>query len=128
MTKPMRLLKTPVVAWLLAASLGVAGSTAVFAAEQKIFVDPETGEIVAPPAEKLEGTNPGEAGQKARAPGPKAWVNSEGLQMMTPSAESMPRTRAVRCPDGSLHMGHAGHAGHDESSDSTEALCAAHDR
>ena len=121
----MRLFKTPVAALLLAASLGVAGSPAAFAAEPKIFIDPETGEIVAPPAEKREAPKPGEAAQKTRAPAPKAWTNSEGAQMLTPRFESAPRTRAVRCADGSLHMGHVGH---DEASDGTEALCATHDR
>ena len=125
MMKPMRLLKTPVVAWLLAASLVIAGSTAVFAAEQKVFIDPETGDIIQPPAEQAEGMPPGEAGQQAGGAEPKAWKNSEGAQMLTPSFESAPSTRAVRCPDGSLRIGHAAH---DAARDDTEALCAAHDR
>ncbi|WP_353177149.1 hypothetical protein [Salinisphaera sp. T5B8] len=123
MNKPMRFSKITALALTLAASVAATG--AVFAAEQKIFIDPETGEIVAPPAEKAEGTNPGEAGQKASIAAPKAWKNSEGAQMLTPSFESAPMTRAVRCPDGSLHMGHVDH---DEASDDTGALCAAHNR
>ncbi|WP_353218609.1 hypothetical protein [Salinisphaera sp. S4-8] len=123
MIKPMRLSKITALALTLAASLAATGT--VSAAEQKIFIDPETGEIVKPPAQKSEGTNPGEVGQKARAAAPKAWKNSEGAQMLTPSFESAPMARAVRCPDGSLHMGHVGH---DEASDDTEALCAAHNR
>lgn len=128
MTESKRFSKTQALAALLAVGLGLTATSTVFAAEQKVFIDPETGDIVQQPVpdDSDQGVASGDAASRAGVSAPKTWKNSEGAQMLTPNFESAPTARAVRCPDGSLHMGHAAH---DQSGDdAAEALCAAHDR
>jgi hypothetical protein len=115
-----------------AALVGAATNAAAARAadsEQRIYLDPETGEVLEqPPAadrDEMKDATDGTRARQRRAPAaPEAWTNDEGAEMLTPNPDAAPSTRAVRCPDGSLRMGHADRAADDASV--VEALCQQH--
>lgn len=115
-----------------AALFGAATNTAVARAgdsEQRIYLDPDTGEVLEqPPAadgdETRDGTDDARARQRQVPTAPKAWTNDEGAEMLTPNPDAAPSTRAVRCPDGSLRMGHADRGA--DNASVVEALCQQH--
>lgn len=122
----------------LITALGIAGvfsagamraaSADVDEAQQKLYLDPQTGEVVdAPPGHANADGDRSAGGDAARRSAPaedEAWTNDEGAEMLTPAPGSAPTTQAVRCKDGTLRMGHTSnkHAAADDESD-REALC-----
>lgn len=112
-------LRLALVASLLVA--GAAGAGASDGAEQKIFLDPDTGDVMStPPAAESDAANRRVA-PSTDADAGQSWVNDDGVDMYTPGTSESPALQAVRCPDGSLRMGHAKtRAGEDERG----ALCA----
>ncbi len=93
-----------------------AGVAAADSGDQKIFLDPDTGDVLSrPPTGEPRSQDAGKAVEGT------SWVNDEGVDMYTPSEAEAPALQAVHCPDGSLRMGHAKtRAGQDER----DALCA----
>ena len=91
--------------------------------QQKIYLDPQTGEVLeAPSADRIETQSEGQgASQRTRPAEPEAWTNDDGDEMLTPAPDAAPAMRAVRCEDGTLRMGHAESA---PSQSEREALCA----
>lgn len=99
-----------------------AASADVDEAQQKLYLDPQTGEVVdAPPGHANADAGRSAGGAPAED---EAWTNDEGAEMLTPAPGSAPTTQAVRCKDGTLRMGHTSnkHAAADDESD-REALC-----
>jgi len=102
---PTLALRLVLVALLIAG--GATSAVASDAADQKIFLDPDTGDVMStPPA-----AEPDTARRRAALPGEssegKSWVNDDGADMYSPDPSAAPALKAVHCPDGSLRMGHA---------------------
>ncbi|MDA3921096.1 MAG: hypothetical protein PF501_10510 [Salinisphaera sp.] len=117
---------------LLAASALLFASSTVLAdsasgehgnAKQEILLDPDTGDVTQVPAQQIK---TGPDGKPARdADGYTSWQTKDGTQMIATDPSSAVKEQVVRCPDGSLRMGHASRSdepGNDEAS----TLCARH--
>lgn len=101
-----------------------AASADTDAPQQKVYLDPQTGEVLdTPPAKAQEPRRAGAARRGAPAQD-EAWTNEEGADMLTPAPGSAPTTQAIRCADGTLRMGHAENEGGATTADSGRgALC-----
>lgn len=100
-----------------------ADSTDAEPSDQKIYLDPQTGDVLEAPRAEAD-AKPSSAGTADRrsAPGkPSVWTNDDGDEMLTPAPDDAPAMQAVRCADGTLRMGHADHA---PGEDERHALCA----
>lgn len=94
---------------------------------QKIMLDPDTGDITQVPSQRAEKQSKSAAGANQKAQknsGYTAWTTKDGTQMIATDPSTSAKERVVRCPDGSLRMGKAGGtADHASDSDTPAALC-----
>jgi hypothetical protein len=114
----------------MAGVFGVGALRAVSAdadsAQQKLYLDPQTGEVLDAPPAHADDNQParGKARQRSAPAEAQAWINDEGTEMLTPAPDAQPDRRAVRCDDGTLRMGHASGEHRAKGSDSErDALC-----
>lgn len=102
------------VAGLVMASALSAGPANDRVSDLKVYIDPETGEILETPPPEAEKPTSFEAGakanQRATAPGLRSWVNEDGVQMITLDPSRGAELEAVLCDDESLRIGHGTHA------------------
>jgi|GEM_PF-3133409 len=94
-------------------------------AGQKIMLDPDTGNITDVPSQRAEeqgrasakaDKTSGSAAQQSEQAGSgyTAWTTRDGTQMVATDSSVASAETVVRCPDGSLRMGHASRSDTDD--------------
>lgn len=102
------------------------GDNADSLSKQKIMLDPDTGDITQVPSQRDDekAANTTSSGQQKtlKPSGYTAWTSKDGTQMISTSPAASAKERVIRCPDGSLRMGHATRSD-EEGSDTPSKLC-----
>ena len=94
-------------------------------ADQKIMLDPDTGDITQVPSQRAEEkakTTQGASQTTLQPSHYTAWRKADGTQMIRTKPSAAVKERVIRCPDGSLRMGHASRSD-EEGSDTPSKLC-----